>query len=117
MNYQFKYAKSSQQRKSHLGRPIDPDDWCTGPDPIRHDKYYAWLKHKAQANFRGEEHNITWEEWESIWTDELWAKRGRLATDLCLGRLDHLGEWSIHNVHVVPRSEHLKRQKEFLRAK
>ena len=120
MDYYFKYAKASQPdryKPGGPGRPIRPEEWCTGEDPVRHDKYYAWLKHRAQAKFRKEDYDLTWEDWESLWTDELWFQRGRAKTDLCLGRLDHLGPWSLDNCHVIPREEHLKRQGEFVRVR
>ena len=94
-------------------RRTTPELWISGPDPVTHDIYYAWLKHKAQARFRNEEHDLTWEEWQAIWTPDNWAQRGRRATDLCLSRIDHLGPWTASNVQLVERKEHLKRQREF----
>lgn len=113
MNYQTKYINRSRATKRT--RRTTPELWITGPDPVTHDKYYAWLKHKAQAKFRKEPHHITWEEWQSLWTQDLWLQRGRRADDLCLSRIDHLGEWSIDNVQIVTRREHLQRQGEFIR--
>lgn len=86
-----------------------PEHWKSGPDYVDHQKYYAWLKHKAQARFRDELYELTFEEWQSIWTDKLWDLRGRGNQDVCLCRLDNEGAWSIDNCHVITRAEQLKR--------
>lgn len=111
MNYQSKYINKSRAVKR--SRRTTPELWVSGPDPIVHDMYYAWLKHKAQANYRHEEHELSWEDWLEIWTPDNWANRGRAATDLCLSRIDPYGAWAANNVQVVERREHLKRQGEF----
>jgi hypothetical protein len=95
------------------GRPICPDKWIVGPDPVRREKYSAWLKHRAQARFRKEDYAITWPEWENLWSDDDFLRRGRQPTDLCLTRDDHKGAWDISNVRVAERSEHLKRAREY----
>lgn len=115
MNYQSKYINRSRAVKRN--RRTTPELWVSGPDPITHDKYYAWLKHKAQAKYRKEEYHLTWEEWQNIWTPDIWMQRGRASDDLCLGRLDHLGPWSVDNCHIITRKEHLARQGEFVRGK
>lgn len=86
-----------------------PHNWCTGPDPRRHAQYYAWLKHKSQARYRGEPHELTWAQWETIWnTDGQWEQRGRSRDDLCLTMLDPDSGWLIGNVAVVTRLEQLQ---------
>jgi hypothetical protein len=86
-----------------------PENWCTGPDPRRHAQYYAYLKHKSQAAYRGELHELTWPEWETIWnTDSAWEQRGRAREDLCLTMLDPDCGWHIGNVAVVTRLEQLQ---------
>lgn len=112
----FKYATSAAQgRQGPNGKPgrhVDPSIWCTGPDPVRHDKYYAWLKHRSQARYRKEEYSLTWEEWELLWTDELWVKRGRTVDSLCLQQKELGDGWHIHNVQIVTRRQHFKLAKE-----
>lgn len=106
----FKYAKYSETgRQAPNGRPgrhVDPSCWCTGPDPLRHDKYYAWLKHRAQAKYRKEDYSLSWDEWELLWTDERWLERGRTIDSLCLQQIE-LGEgWHFNNVEIVTRRKH-----------
>ena len=113
MNYQTKYINRSRAVKRK--RRTTPELWVTGPDPITHDKYYAWLKHKAQAKFRKETHLLSWEDWQEFWTQDNWAERGRRSHNLCLSRIDHLGPWTVENCQIVTRREHLKRQGEFVR--
>ena len=95
------------------GRYVDPDTWITGPDPVRHDKYYGYLKHRAQAKFRKEEYQLTWEDWEAYWPHHKWQCRGRKKTDLCLMRIDITQPWSVENCEVAERMKYLKRQQEY----
>lgn len=87
-------------------RPWNSKYKLFGDDEIMRDKYYAWQKHRAQANFRGETYELTFDEWQQLWPDDLWFKRGRNSEDLCLTRYDFAGEWAIHNVTVCSRKEH-----------
>lgn len=110
----YKYCASKNiPNTTQLGRPVDPSKWISGPDPLSHDKYYAWLKHRAQARYRHEQYDLTWEEWETLWPDNLFLQRGRKSTDLCLARVDWSQPWSAVNCHIVERKQHLKRNGEF----
>lgn len=113
----FKYAVSSNSEIrpgcGRRGRPVKPEDWCTGTDPIQHDKYYAWLKHRSQARYRNEEYYLTWDDWESLWTNELWLKRGKQPDSVCLARIDFTDAWRLDNVEIIPRLQQLRRQKEY----
>lgn len=105
----YKYAVSTQNgrpRSKGPGRYVNPNDWKTGPDPIRHDKYYGYLKHNAQARFRKEEYSLTWEQWEELWTDERWAERGRGVDNLCMQQINVGDGWHIDNVEIVTRRQH-----------
>lgn len=102
---------------SGMGRPVNPDLWLSGPDPITHEKYYAWLKHKSQAKFRKEEYELTFEDWQSIWSDADFVRRGRSKTDLCLSRTDVGAAWTLDNCNIVTREQHLKRNREFRKIK
>ena len=108
--YKLKYVPQTVKNgpSDKQGRYSKPETWITGPDPVRHDKYYAWLKHRAQAKYRGEEYSITWEQWETLWTDDLFLQRGRRSDSMCLTRFNFEGEWCVDNVHIVTRLEHLK---------
>lgn len=98
------------------GRKSNPDQWICGPDLLTREKYYGWLKHRAQARHRGEIYNLTWDDWQSLWTDGEWQRRGRGATDLCLSRHTPKDPWQIDTVSVITRREHFKNNKEFKRS-
>lgn len=100
------------------GRYQNPDAWVTGPDPIRRDKYYAWMKHKAQANFRGEKYELEWEDFEALWfDDDKWFKRGRTNESLCMSLIDYKLGWIKGNVEVITRLEQLRKPKHNVRSK
>jgi hypothetical protein len=110
-DYEFKYVgkpKANKQRKGDgiKGRLSNPDLWCTGPDPLRHEIYYAYLKHQAQARFRKEDYTLTFEDWESLWTTERWLQRGRKIDNLCLQQKEPGDGWHLNNVEVVTRRKH-----------
>lgn len=114
MEYKFKYAAQSDRIKGQCkgaGNAINPLNWMHGPNPIIHDQYYAWLRHRAQAKFRGETHDLTFEQWLDLWPEELWLQRGRDADSLCLSRVDFWGDWEISNVEVMSRREHLRKKR------
>lgn len=107
MKYRYAYNIDNPKRN------FDPNKWVTGPDPLRRDKYYAWLKHRAQCKHRQEPYTITWEQWEAMWTDELFMRRGRGRESLCLMRLTLDEAWSNDNVKICTRHTQLKRQQEY----
>jgi hypothetical protein len=113
MKYKYYTHANKPESTSHLGRPVDPTTWKSGPDPFKREKYYAWLKHRAQAQYRNEPYQLTWEDWDSVWTDDDFRKRGRKNTDYCIARIDPDDAWCIHNCHVVTRRQHLQRNREF----
>ena len=96
---------------SSRGRPRghQPQTWISGPDPRRHDQYVAWLKHKAQAAYRQEIHQLTFEQWEKIWnTDWAWENRGRENCSVNLTRIDKEKGWTIDNCRTIERVVHLR---------
>ena len=111
MNYTSKYipaTKGPNALNPNLGRKVNPKYWKTGTCPISRDKKYAYLKHKSQANYRGESYELTFDDWCSLWPDELWHRRGRRVDDLCLTRWDFNGEWSTVNTVVCTRRDHFR---------
>ena len=88
-----------------------PHVWKTGPDPVRHQKFIAWGRARAQAHFRGEEWLLTFEDWETAWADE-WHRRGRGPDNLFLVRTDPELPWAIENVQRVDRPEFNRRQQQ-----
>jgi hypothetical protein len=95
-----KYAYSRTPGDGLPGRLPSPHDWKSGPDPIEHDKYYGWKKHQAQARFRNEEYELTWEDWQQLWPTELWLQRGRLKDNYTMYRRTNDLPWSSDNVVI-----------------
>lgn len=84
-----------------------------GDDVYQRERYYAFLKHRSQARYRGEDYTLTWEDWDSIWCDSSWANRGRAMTNFVLGRIDWSEGWHANNVRVMNRKEHFEIRAEF----
>lgn len=93
----------------HKQRKTNPENWITGPDPVRRNKYYAYLKHKAQARYRGESYSLTFEEWEDLWQDHLWEQRGKSKDSLCLAQKDVNLGWHYDNLEIIPRKTQVSR--------
>lgn len=85
---------------------LRPHTWIVGTDTYRHDMYHPWQCHKAQARFRGEEHNLDFEDFYDFWNG-YWHDRGRAADDLCLTRIDPEKPWSKQNCELRVRKEYL----------
>jgi len=81
------------------------------PDQEKRNRYYAYLKHKSQAKYRGETYLLTKEDWFDLWPTELFEQRGRGSQNLCLSRIDPFGDWTVSNVHIITREEFLKKKR------
>ncbi len=103
----FKARGPYKNRGKKLGRK--PGSWKVGPDPILHDKYIKWLKHKSQAAYRKEPHDLSWEDWQEIWPDDIWFQRGTAKESLCLTMIDGEIGWTKTNCEIVTRLEQLRR--------
>jgi hypothetical protein len=66
---------------------------------------------KAQANYRGEVWDITWEEYQNLWEGR-WHLRGAHKGSLGMSRRDWLGPWTLANVEICPREQHWHRQRQ-----
>jgi hypothetical protein len=100
--YKFKYASNATTSKG-----VQPQQWHTGKDPVTHEKYYAFLKHRAQAKFRGETYQLTWPEWRKLWSRKYWSKRGRSPRSICLSMKDKTQGWCVGNLKFRQRGEHM----------
>lgn len=78
-------------------------------DQDLHEKHIAFLRARAQANFRKEGWELTIEDYFELWSKD-WACRGRARNDLVLTRRDHKLSWTRDNVEVVTRYEQLMRK-------
>lgn len=96
--------------KGRVGSPPGPRPWLwrTGPDPVAHDRYVAYNRSRAQAQWRGEQWLLTREQFDRVW-GEAWSRRGRASDDLCMTRCDPNLPWSEHNVELISRGEHTRR--------
>ena len=90
----------------------------TGPRPHcwkvqgheNHDQYLAFLQMRAQANYRRESFQLTFDDFQKLWQGK-WHLKGRTSGSYCLTRHDPNGTWNISNCECIPRVEHLQRQK------
>lgn len=101
MRYKYANYAAKQGKRSHL--------WITGPDELTHEKFYAWHKHRSQANYRQEEYYLTFDDWQQLWPDDKFLNRGRETSCFVLTRIEREGPWSIANCEVVTRYDQLKR--------
>jgi hypothetical protein len=111
-NSQFKYAPKKPGIQNSYGKPrrMFPTNWLSGPDPLMHDMYYAWAKHRSQANYRKEAYDLTWDDWQTIWANPVdFQNRGRKPEDLTLTRIDDDGAWTADNVEIMTRLEQLRK--------
>ena len=70
-------------------------------------RHRAYVRHKAQCQFRGEEFALTLEDWHAFWPDEKsFARRGRHIDDLMMTRFDVEKSWSRENCCLVTRLAH-----------
>ena len=84
-----------------------PHIWKSGPDLQRHEQYTAFLRQRAQANFRKEQWQLTFEQFVTLWQD-LWTQRGRTSTDLCMSRWNYDLPWNVENCKIMSRGEHVR---------
>jgi hypothetical protein len=89
-------AKNPQGPRPHV--------WKSGPDPVRHYQYLCWLRARAQANYRGEPWQLSYEEWVELWGDN-WHRRGRGGESLQASRVDVHKPWSRSNIRLLTRAE------------
>jgi len=98
---------SPEQRLRHSlarigkGTGPRPQQWVTGTDPLRHRQYRAWHLLRVRCRFRNELWELTFPEFESLWTPETWAQRGLQADQLVVSRRDPGLPWRLDNLHVI----------------
>ena len=74
------------------------------PEKFDRDRNMTWHRMRAQANYRGEPWDLSFEDYKLFWpTEDLWAQRGRQTESLCMTRIDPDGAWSRTNAVVLPR--------------
>jgi hypothetical protein len=107
MTYKRKYPKGEYDPRAPRPerRGPRPQAWVTGPDPVEHKKYRAYIQHRNQSNYRDEPWDITFEQYKQIWA-ERWDQRGRDKHSYCMTRKDYSEPWTLDNVMIVTRREH-----------
>ena len=61
----------------------------------------AYKDHKHNAQKRGVEWQLTFDEWWQLWEDSgRWPERGQRADQYCMGRHGDRGPYSVHNVRI-----------------
>ena len=93
-----------------------PHVWRSGPDRVAHEQYTAWLKHRAQANYRSEHYELTFQDWQQLWQG-CWFERGRSGDSLCLTMREKALGWRCSNVEIITRNEQVRRQCQLNRGK
>lgn len=79
------------------------------PDALRHAQHWAWLRKKAQAQYRREEWNLSIDEWFKLWDDSgQWNNRGRHEHASAMFMIDPELGWHVWNVEIVDRTERLR---------
>ena len=70
-------------------------------------RHLAYVRHASQCRFRGEEFELTIEDWIKFWpTEEMFARRGRKIEDLMMTRFDIEKSWSRENCCIITRHAH-----------
>jgi hypothetical protein len=96
-----------------MGRPkgsVSPDCWKSGPDPEDHKLFYDCQRARAQAWYRGEQWQISENDYIDLWrTNDRHLRKGRRSGDLCLVRRDITKAWSLENVEIVERHRHFRK--------
>ncbi len=78
-------------------------------DRLTNQRRLAWLRSKAQANFRNEKWELTFAEFCRFWnTQERWEQRGRGVEDLTLTRFCEKLPWSTDNCVIIKRMQLLR---------
>jgi hypothetical protein len=85
-----------------------PHVWRSGPDPERHRRYRAWIQQKNQAQWRGEDWQLSFEDWLMLWGTDF-DRRGRGSKNLCLTRWDLDAPWTKDNCILMERGYHMQR--------
>jgi len=92
-----------------------PHVWKCGPDPYKHSMYNPFLKVRAQARYRGEEFELEFEDFFTLW-DGYWDQRGRSGDNLVMTRIDWEKAWTKKNITLITRTEQCQKQGMYKRA-
>lgn len=78
-------------------------------DPFLHARNLAFIRSRAQARYRGEQWDLSLEEFCHFWsTEALWAQRGRNPQAMVLTRFDAEKPWDRRNCCIMNRLDQLQ---------
>lgn len=78
-------------------------------DPFDHARNLAYIRSCCQAKYRGEQWDLTFEEFCNFWHSwDLWEERGRAEQDLVLTRYDVELPWNTSNCCIITRGDQLR---------
>lgn len=90
----------------------NPSKWKY-KDPDVHKKYIPFLRARAQAWYRGELWELSFEEYQEFWTEDAWQQKGRNKHSLLMRLRDpKIKVWSKDNVELTTRSLHLREKRQ-----
>ena len=78
---------------------------------IPHQQHTAWHRQRAQAIFRGEHWDLPFEQFQQVW-DGKWSQRGRGRDQYCMTRVDFTLGWTLANVQLIRRLDHLRQHQQ-----
>lgn len=90
--------------------PQRPHQWRSGPDPALRPVFRAFVQCRNQAQWRGEDWELSWEQWRDIWHG-WWHLRGRGSDSVCITRKNCDLPWQASNVILITRHQHGTRKR------
>lgn len=72
-------------------------------DPTLTERRIAWSRSHAQARFRNELWELSWEDFLDFWNEDRWPQRGRTRNNLVMIRKNPDQSWSSSNCCIVDR--------------
>lgn len=88
-----------------------PRTWVFPHDAVKTDAYMKYLRAKAQAKYRKEHWDLTFDQWWTPWeASGKWQERTNGKTGYCMIQINPELGWIESNLAVITREEHLKTQ-------
>lgn len=95
----YKYLPTT---KTRVCRPKGGNYLISNDDYVRN-RYYAFIKHRSFRVARKEAYTLTWSEWDAVWTQDLWERRGRGVDNVQMYRIDPALPWAKDNIEILSR--------------
>lgn len=81
-------------------------------DPKENMLRRSWYYAKNQATHRGQEWDISWEDYKNAWfLDNRIDRKGDCGEDLVNARIDVTQPWTLDNFQIITRSESVRKKK------